>query len=139
MIPNWHAYFMNIADVIATRSPDPNTKVGSVIVDKNNRIISTGYNGAPKDFNKEKEIWTPEEKHKFVLHAENNAIIYARTDLTNCVLYVTHEPCLQCAKLICATGIKTVYYLNNRLDIEARELFNNCNVQIIKLVRENEN
>lgn len=134
MKPDWDNYFMDIALVVAHRSPDPSTKVGCVIVDQNNRIISTGYNGAPKNFRKSQEIWTSEEKHKFVLHAELNAILYARTDLTDCTLYCTHECCLQCAKLICNSGIKKVIYLNDKPDDDAFNLFKYCNIEYKKLL-----
>lgn len=134
MKPSWDKYFMNIAEVIATRSPDLNTKVGCVIVDKNNRILSTGYNGSPPNFPHIKEDWKSPNKNKIVIHAEANAILFARTDLTNCTLYCTHEPCLQCAKLICGAGIKKVVYLNNREDEDAFQLFKVCDVRYRKLL-----
>ena len=55
----WDAYFMGVAELSAKRSKDPNTQVGACIVSKNNRILSTGYNGTPNNYNETdmKEVW----------------------------------------------------------------------------------
>lgn len=129
----WNKYFINIAQTVSTRSPDPKTQVGCVIVDQDNRIVSTGYNGSPAKYPGTKENWETEMKHTHVLHAELNAILYARTSLKDCKLYVTHKPCLNCAKLICGSGIGMVYYSNWRPDDGADELFNNCNIQLYQV------
>lgn len=136
MEQTWDEYFIEVAKVVATKSRDPHTKVGCVIVDSNNRIISTGYNGAPKNFPRGREDWTRPAKYNFVVHSESNAILYAKTDLTDCTLYCTHEPCLQCAKLICGSGIKRVVFLNYKDDEDAFQLFKMCEVKLQKLIVE---
>lgn len=115
--PNWDVYFLEIAKVVATRSTCDRKAVGSVIVDINNRIISTGYNGAPAG--------TPhcdEAGHLLknidgrmscirTLHAESNAIDYAGYRALGGRLYTTVYPCYDCAKRIVNVGILHVYYI----------------------------
>lgn len=102
--PDWDNYFLNIAEAVAERSEDPKTKVGCVIV-KDRRIVSTGYNGAPAGVD-----WDHEDKHRRVVHAEANAIIYGDYEkLRGATLYCTHSPCKECVKLIAAAGIEHVY------------------------------
>lgn len=107
----WHKRFLELAIVIANWSKDPSSKVGAVIVDKNRRIVSTGYNGFPigvKDLTERLDV--KEIKYKMVLHAEENAIMFARRDLSDCTLYVSKiPPCSHCAGLIIQSGIKQVY------------------------------
>jgi dCMP deaminase len=131
--PNWNEYFMNIASVVSTRSEDPNTHVGCVIVDKKNRIVSTGYNNTPPGYPNDKMDWSKENKNKVVSHAEQSAIIFAQRDLSECSLYSTLQPCPECAKFICASGIKTVYYAQERYDKDSLELFKNCGVTLKKV------
>lgn len=106
----WHKRFMELANFISNWSKDPSTKVGAVIVDKNNRIISTGYNGFPKDIKDTKQRYLDRDiKLKIILHAEENAISFAKGDLSNCTLYISGlPPCAHCASLIIQSGIKTV-------------------------------
>ena len=106
--PTWDEYFIMLAETVAIRSPDPKTQVGAILV-KNNRIVSTGYNGAPAGF--EGVDWSSNAKHQHVLHAELNAILYAnRDDAHNSTLYVTHSPCQECAKIIAAAKVSNVKY-----------------------------
>lgn len=108
----WHKRFIELAEFISTWSKDPSTKVGSVIVDKYKRIVSTGYNGLPKDIEDTKERYENRDiKYKIILHAEENAISYAKRDLTDCTLYVSGlPPCAHCASLIISSGIKQVVF-----------------------------
>lgn len=130
---SWNNYFMNIASVVSSRSPDPDTKVGCVIVDSNNRIISTGYNGTPSGFPLTEEDWSRPNKYKQIIHAEANAILYAKTDLNNCAIYATLQPCLECTKMICASGIKKIYYGIERPDKDSLKLLKSCGVTITKV------
>ena len=139
---DWDTYFMQIAYSTAQRSPDPNTQVGAVIVDDMNRIVSTGYNGLPyrmdnTDINWAREGDELEQKYKFVIHAEQNALLNAKCDLTNHVIYVTLFPCATCAKLISQAGITTVYYNENNIpdtDFMASTHILKCsNISVIKL------
>jgi dCMP deaminase len=112
---NWLKYFMHIAEAVAQRSKDPTTKVGAIIVDKQNRIVSTGFNGMLAGFPETDELWhNREEKLKYVCHAEFNAILYAKQNLTECTVFVSLAPCLECTKMIAAAGIKQIYYKEAR-------------------------
>lgn len=108
----WHKRFIELSEFISKWSKDPSTKVGSVIVDKYKRIVSTGYNGLPKDIEDTKERYENRDiKYKIILHAEENAISYAKRDLTDCTLYVSGlPPCAHCASLIISSGIKQVVF-----------------------------
>lgn len=115
-IPSWDQYFMNVARVTATRSKDPSTKVGSVIV-KGKRIIATGYNGFPRGIEDKPEWLNDREmKYKLIIHAEMNAILIAQEyglDMAECDIYCTLMPCFECAKSIAAVGIKSVKYMDD--------------------------
>lgn len=106
-------YFMDIAKAIAAKSKDPRTKVGSILVDSDNRIVSTGYNGMPYRC-KEDELWS--DKYPFVIHAEMNAILYAKRDLRGCQMYTTLAPCINCLKHSLQAGIRVITYDNYRHD-----------------------
>lgn len=107
----WHKRFLELAEHISTWSKDPSSKIGAVIVDKNRRIVSTGYNGFAIGVEDKKErLENREIKYKIVLHAEENAIQFSKQDLTGCSLYVSGlPPCAHCASLIIQSGIKNIY------------------------------
>ena len=122
---NLNSFFMDIAEKFSTLSTCERLKVGAVIT-KNNRIISTGYNGVPSglkhccEIHKDIDFSIPEnnEMHKkfsahYELHAEQNAIVEAAKNgiaLNDSILYTTVEPCDYCRKLIAQSGIKKVFY-----------------------------
>lgn len=107
----WNRRFLELSDFISEWSKDPSTKVGAVIVDLNRRIVSTGYNGLPIGVVDDKDrLEDREKKYKMILHAEENAIMFSRRDLSGCSLYVSSlPPCSHCASLIIQSGIKDVY------------------------------
>lgn len=107
----WNRRFIELAKLVATWSKDPSSQVGAVIVDEHRRIVSTGYNGFAVGVNDLPErLNNRDVKYKIILHAEENAIMFARRDLTGCSLYVTNlPPCAHCASLIVQSGIKNVY------------------------------
>ncbi|AAT75744.1 deoxycytidylate deaminase [Mesoplasma florum L1] len=116
---NWEQFFMTVAKVCAMRSKDPSTQVGAILVNNLNQIISTGYNGFPRGVNDDEFPWTREgewidTKYPYVAHAELNAIVSARTNLTDSDVYVTLFPCNECTKIIIQAGIKKVYYLEDK-------------------------
>jgi len=127
---NWNTYFMNIANEVKKRSKDPITKVGAVIVNENNELVSTGYNGFPRDMKEDELDWTSVYKHMYVVHAEANAILYAKRDLKGCKIYTTLSPCNNCAKLIAASGIRKVYYNTLKFDDGTINLFRKCNIKM---------
>lgn len=121
---NWNEYFMEFARTASLRSKDPMTKVGSVIVDSDMRIVSTGYNGFPPGVGEPKNLWERPVKYKLVVHAECNAIGQARRDLRGSMLYTTLQPCCECLKMIASVGIDRVYYMNQLRDgsVESTQL-----------------
>jgi dCMP deaminase len=123
---------MDIALMVATRSGDPDTQVGAVLVTKDNRIISTGYNHYPAGYPEEREDWSRPNKYAYVVHAEMNAIAYAKQDISEATLYVTLSPCSNCAKLISSSGIKRVVFLEERPDVVSSDIFKNTNVSSFK-------
>lgn len=115
---SWDEYFMGIALLAAKRSKDPNTQVGACIVDSNNVILATGYNGFPKGCSDDEFPWDREgeiTKYPFVVHAELNAILNASgKDLHGARIYVALFPCNECAKAIIQSGIREVVYLSDK-------------------------
>lgn len=113
---NWHDYFMQIADAVALRSKDPTTKVGAVLVNADNHIIGTGYNGMPPGVS-ETDLWQPrEKKYLYVIHAEINCIVHAVRETKGATLYCTLSPCAECMKATASAGVKKVYYRNERFN-----------------------
>ncbi len=107
---NTNEYFINIARTVAEKSKDPSSKVGAVIVDQDNRIVSTGYNGFVAGCDERRLSWERPMKYFYVIHAEANALLYAKRDLKDCLIYITHGPCENCLKLILQAGIRDVIY-----------------------------
>ena len=116
---SWDEYFMGIAILSTNRSKDPNTGVGACIVSEENRILSIGYNGAPKGYSDDIMPWGregsfTETKYAYVCHSELNAILNYRGNLEGSKLYVTLFPCNECTKVIVQSGIKEVIYLSDK-------------------------
>tara|TARA_B100001248_G_scaffold261549_1_gene253096 strand:+ start:1721 stop:2170 length:450 start_codon:yes stop_codon:yes gene_type:complete len=106
----WDEYFISIAFLISSRSPSNRLKVGSVIV-KDNRIISAGYNGYPAGTPHQSIVRNNHEQN--AIHSEQNAVSDAAkrgVSINNSTIYVTHFPCINCAKTIISSGIKNVKY-----------------------------
>ena len=142
----WDEYFMAIAKLSAMRSKDPSTQVGACIVDKNNRILSIGYNGAPNGYNDDIFPWDREgneleTKYPYVVHAERNAILNyrgSRKDFEGAKIYVDLFPCNECAKEIIQAGISEVIYLSDKYAntnsvIASKRLFDACGVSYYEL------
>lgn len=109
----WNYRMARIATEVASWSKDPSTKVGAVICDAENVIISTGFNGPPRGAS-DSGLDDRSKKILRTIHAETNAILFARRDLTGCTMYVTHHPCAQCAALIAQSGIKNVKVIGDQ-------------------------
>ena len=113
-IMNWIEYFLNIAEQVKLKSKDQSTQIGAVIVGIDNEVLSTGYNSFPRgmDDSKQERQERP-EKYFWFEHAERNAIYNAArvgTPLKNSTRYLTSGlPCMDCARGIVNSGIKTVY------------------------------
>jgi dCMP deaminase len=111
---DWHEYFMDIAQMVATRSTCSRKHIGAVIV-KNKTILSTGYNGSIRGRPHCSEIGCDMENGHCVatIHAEANAIIQAAKNgvaIDGAEIYTTASPCWNCFKLIANSGIKEIYY-----------------------------
>jgi len=115
--PSWDEYFMEITRLVSERSTCLRRKVGAIIV-KDKRIISTGYNGAPKGLAhcldvgclRERMGVPSGERHELCrgVHAEQNAIIQAAgsgASMTGATIYCTDSPCSTCSKMIINAGI----------------------------------
>ncbi len=120
--PSFDDIYMELAESLAGRSHCVKIQVGAVLT-KDTRIVSLGYNGPPAGTHNCDVEWPKEGCPRdskggcsLALHAEQNAIIYAAKNnvpLENCSVYVTLAPCLACARIIYASGIKKVIYLNS--------------------------
>jgi dCMP deaminase len=112
--------FMMMAHTISLRSPDPNTKVGAVITDNRGRVIGTGYNGYPRDTEKNSfptgredgDLYNPNSKYPFIIHAEKNCLhnmVVVPHYIGGAILYCNAKVCCDCLKEIWASGIHTVF------------------------------
>lgn len=113
----WDVRFLQMAELVAGWSKDPSTKVGAVIVDEHNRVVSLGFNGFPRGIKDTPEILNDrEQKYARILHAEQNAILFAN-DTRGTTLY-THPlpPCNRCALEIIQSGVKRVVSLRDQPD-----------------------
>ena len=119
---SWDDYFMGISLLSGMRSKDPSTQVGACIVDKDNRIVSIGYNGFLNGCSDEDFPWSRE----------------GGKSLEGCRIYVNLFPCHDCARNIIQSGIKTVYYLEDKYadtdSIKASKyMFEKAKVELIQL------
>lgn len=140
--PTWENYFMALARLVASRSTCPRKHVGVVLV-KDNRVVATGYNGAPRGMPHCDEVGcelkTIDGRESCVrtLHAESNAIDYAGWSVTSgSILFTTANPCYPCAQRIVGAGIKKVYYdeyyqSQNTLLVE--DFLVNASVELVKI------
>lgn len=139
---NWDKRFMDMARHVAAWSKDKNTKLGAVIVDDENTILSIGYNGFPRGSNDNiEERYERPQKYLYTEHAERNAIYNAvrhGVSLKGSTIYVPMFPCVDCARGIINSGIKTVVtYEPNFYDEKwgdsfkvSHQLFEECGVEI---------
>ena len=143
---SWDEYFMEIAEIVKTRSTCIRRQIGAVIV-KDNRIITTGYNGAPSGCRHCTEIGScyrqehnipSGERHELcrALHAEQNAIIQAArigNTTDGATIYVTNQPCVICAKMYNNAGIKRIVYKDSYPDPLAVEMLEEAGIELVKM------
>ena len=147
MKEKWIDAFMDTAARFAALSSAVRLKVGAVVV-KDNRIISIGYNGMPSGWTNEcEEVVTPTlpylsgdgpilKTKDEVIHAEANAISkLARSNESGLgsSMFITHAPCIHCAKLIYGAGIEKVYYRNTYRDTIGLEFLEQAGIKIEKV------
>jgi len=143
--PSWDSYFLEIARVVASRSTCLRRQVGAVLV-MDRRLLTTGYNGSPRGLThceeigclREKRQVPPGERHELCrgLHAEQNAIAQAAQhgiSVAGGTLYVTHQPCVMCAKMIINAGIVCIIYKGDYPDALALELLNEAGIKLINM------
>lgn len=110
-VPSKDQYYIDLLPAIASRSKDPRTQVGCVIVGQGGEIRATGFNGFPSGVRETPERWERETKGFYVNHAEANAVAAAAkvgTTLNGCTAYINFAPCAACMKLLISAGIDTV-------------------------------
>ncbi|MDD3803860.1 MAG: dCMP deaminase family protein [bacterium] len=144
--PSWEEYFMEIASLVSTRATCLRRKVGAIIV-KDRHILSTGYNGPPKNTPhcdeiggcmREKLNVPSGERMELsrAVHAEQNAIIQAAKlgiNIEGSDMFVTNQPCFICAKMIINAGIKRIYIKDGYPDRHAEDILKEAGVELIQL------
>lgn len=108
----WDCRFLHLAQEVSTWSKDPSTQVGAVIVALDKSVVSVGYNGFPRGMEDKLELLSNrEEKLSRIVHAEVNALITAKQDVTGCTLYTWPFMCCdRCAVQMIQAGITTFVY-----------------------------
>lgn len=141
--PSWDSYFMQIAHLVKTRATCPRRSVGALIV-RDKRILCTGYNGAPRGLPHCPELGPTHEwptgclraGHCIrALHAEQNALLQAAMLGVPCqgaTMYVTCQPCNNCAKMIINAGIERVIYEGDYPDEFSLELFRESRMEVFR-------
>jgi len=134
--------YMDVAERFAQLSSARRLHVGAIVV-KDDRIISIGYNGMPSGWDNdcEDKVWTQDGDYTLktkpeVLHAESNAIakLAKSTESGNgAVLFVTHSPCLDCAKLIYQSGINAVFYRDAYRDQSGIQFLERSRVNVTQM------
>jgi len=110
MSNKWDLRFLQLARLVSTWSKDGSTKVGSVIVDPKQRVVSIGFNGLPRGVPDTEEVLADREtKLKVIQHAESNCVLFAQRSVEGCTCYVyPMPPCAQCASRLIQAGIVRV-------------------------------
>jgi dCMP deaminase len=135
--PSWDEYFMQIAHTVSGRATCRRRSVGAVI-ERNRRILATGYNGAPRGV-PHCEEWGCDitQKCELAAHAEQNAIAQAAANGISCegaTMYVMCQPCNVCAKMLINAGIKRVVFEGDYPDDLALRLFAHAGVELVRIV-----
>ena len=132
--PDWDTYFKEIVQVTSKRSPCDRLKVGCLIV-KDNRIISQGYNGFLPGCPHKSIV--RDDHEQATIHAEQNALCDCAkrgVSCNNATAYITHYPCLICTRLLIASGICEIKYIDYYRNDDLVEYFiTQKNVMISKL------
>ncbi len=145
MRPSWDEYFLELADLVASRSTCLRRQVGAVLVRKE-RIIATGYNGAPRALNHcldigclRAEMGIPSgQRYELCrgVHAEQNAIInaaYYGVPTQDTVLYCTNQPCIICARILINAGIIRVVHRGDFDDNLALQFMQEAGIELVEM------
>ena len=132
--PTWDEYFKEIVQVTSKRSACERLQVGCLLV-KDNRIISQGYNGFLPGCPHKSVVRSNHEQA--TVHAEQNALADCAKRGVSCnksTAYITHYPCIICCRLLLASGIKEIKYLEDYKNDELVKVFSDMmNVSLIKI------
>ncbi|MQF98520.1 MAG: dCMP deaminase family protein [SAR202 cluster bacterium] len=135
----WDNRFLEMAELVASWSKDPSTKVGAVIVDEDRRVLSLGYNGFPLGLSDDKRLDNREIKYKMIVHAECNALLFCSEPPVGATIYTyPFMPCPKCAGMIIQTGITRVvsYKSNNERWSEefalSRNMFKEAGIELLE-------
>ena len=128
--PKWDEIWMTLTLLIAERSRDPRLKVGSVIVTEDNTsVLAIGYNG--DEINGTNKPDSLEPGQSGLIHAEANALIKMNfSDHRNKKMYLTHSPCVVCARMIVNAGIKKVIYSYEYRDSKGLDILRKSKIEV---------
>jgi len=140
--PDNDTYFMRMADLVSTRSTCLRRQVGAVLV-KEKRVLTTGYNGAPKGLKHCAEVGCVRTQNNIEsgtrhelcrgVHAEQNAVIqaaYFGVSIKDASIYTTTFPCVMCAKILVNAGISEVVYKDDYIDPLSNDILNESKVTV---------
>src|SRR5579872_4785379 len=135
MRPGWDEYFMQIARTVATRSTCPRATVGCVLT-RDRRILTTGYNGAPSGVPHCTDVGCllVNDHCQRATHAEANAIVQAAlhgVSIEGATAYCTHQPCVNCSKLLISAGVRKIVFADAYPDPIAAELLAEAGVRLV--------
>lgn len=137
-LSKWDRRFIDLAKHVSQWSKDDSTRVGAVIVDNKNRVVSLGFNGFPRGVDDKHH----NREHKLLktLHAEDNALSFANKSTDGCTIYITHPPCSSCAARLIQHGIVRVVHPEPIAEFLSRweksclvalEMFNDAGVEVV--------
>jgi len=148
--PDNDTYFMRMADLVATRSTCLRRNVGAVVV-KEKRVLTTGYNGAPKGLKHCAEVGCVRLEHNIEsgtrhelcrgVHAEQNAVIqaaYFGVSIKGSTIYTTNFPCVMCTKILVNAGIKEIVYKDDYVDELSRAVLDESGIRVRQYTGPNE-
>lgn len=124
---SWDRHFLAMCDLVASKSKDPSTKTGAVIVRPDKTVVSTGFNGFPKNMPDHEEWYNDRpEKYSRIVHCEMNALLHAYEKCEGYTLYTTGCSCDRCFVHMLQAGIKRFVYWEDTPDMRKRwqEAFN---------------
>ncbi|MFC5454936.1 deoxycytidylate deaminase [Prosthecobacter fluviatilis] len=126
-------YAMALAHVASLRSEDPFRKVGAVAIDFDNRVIGTAYNGLAPGYNADPDFWADRDaRRKYMLHAEVNLCsLFTRGNVR--LVACTTKPCTSCMQMLCAYGVKEVYFRDDYPESEADAIAGRYGIPLIQL------
>lgn len=134
--PSWDEYFLQIARTVATRATCPRASVGCVLT-RAHRILTTGYNGAPRGTAHcfDAGCIVVNDHCQRATHAEANAVVQAAlhgVSVAGAIAYCTHQPCVNCSKLLISAGVERIVYEDPYPDPVAEQLLREAGVELVR-------